>query len=124
MTTSTLTAVDDALDALATDPSVSDDDLVAAFADIASRIHQSVRDLTAPMTHDQRRAMFAAFTDVFGASPKAARKVFTRLALGKPADAPVSWADGGDSNGQGALTQREASRVLDALSNLHATLGR
>lgn len=114
--------IDATLDALATDPNVSDADLAAAFADIAGRVQATVRSLTAPMTHDQRRAMFALFTDVFGDSPKAARKVFTRLALGKAKDAPVSWADGGDSSGQGALTAREASKVLDALSDLQAAL--
>lgn len=114
--------VDALLDALASDPSVSDSELVAALSDISGRVHATVQGLTQPMTHDQRKALFASFANVFGASPKAARKVFTRLALGKAKDAPVSWAEHGDSNGQGALTQREASRLLDALADLEAAL--
>ena len=117
-----LNEIDAFLDALATNPDLGDSDVVTALVDIRGRVDATVQSLTAPMTHDQRRALFAVFTNVFGSSQKAARKVFTRLALGRPATAPVSWAEFGDSNGQGALTQREASKVLDALSALEAAL--
>jgi hypothetical protein len=122
MTTAITNQVEAALDALTSNPAVSDDALIEALADLSDRVSNVARSLSARMTHDQRRAMFAAFTDVFGSETKEARKVFTRLVLGKPADAPVSWADNGDRNGQGALTQREASRVLDALIALEVAL--
>lgn len=117
-----LNEVDGLLDALSTNPAISDEDLVSIFADVSERAAKAARHIGAPMTHDQRRAMFASFNNVFGSDLKAGRKVFTRIVLGKPADAPVSWADCGDRNGQGALTQREASKVLDALSALEMTL--
>lgn len=120
--TQTITDIQEAIADLVDQPGVSDTDLRAALASISTQVADVAHALTAPMTHDQRRAMFALFTDVFGDSPKEARKVFTRLVLCRPADAPVSWADGGDRNGQGALTAREASKVLDALSALQTAL--
>lgn len=120
--TATLNQIDDALDGFVTNASLTDVEVAQALRDLQARLDATVANLTAPMTLDQRRALFASFTEVFGASPKEARKVFTRLVLGKAADAPVSWAEYGDRNGQGAVTQREASRLLDALSALEAAL--
>lgn len=123
MTTATnIDPVEAFLNDLVANPDLTDDVIVTALSDISDRIAVTVRSLTAPMTHDQRKAMFAAFANIFGSTPKEARKVFTRLVLGKAADAPVSWAEYGDRNGQGALTVREASRVLDALAALEAAL--
>lgn len=64
---------------------------------------------------DQRAALFATFNEVFGHTGDEARYAFTRMALGKPADAVVSWA----RYGEGAITVAEASKVLDALSLLN-----
>jgi hypothetical protein len=120
--TATLTnPVTEAIEALVDAP-ISDADLVTFLADISRHVNDTARSLTAPMTHDQRKALVAGFTEVFGSETKAARKVFTRLALGLAPDAPVSWAQGGDTNGQGALTARQASKVLDALTALETAL--
>jgi hypothetical protein len=121
--TATLTAnIDAEIQALVSHPRFTDAEIVAALDDVQVKAQDAVASLTAPMTHDQRKALFAAFTDVFGQETKNARKVFTRLALGRPSDAPVSWAQFGDRNGQGALTAREASIVLDALTALDEAL--
>lgn len=69
----------------------------------------------APITAEQRRALFVTFTDVFGASEQAQRLAFTRMVLGADAGDRVSWS----SNKPGALTVSEASRVLDALDALN-----
>lgn len=116
---STLAQVDALLDDLATSD-VSDAELVQAFKSIQAAADATVRSLTTPLTQAQRSAMFGLFTQVFGDSPKQARRVFTRLVLGKGSDVPVSWAD----NGTGTITQREAAKVLDALTALSNSLGR
>lgn len=107
------------LDSILNDPTVSDDDLLDFLTQIVNEATAAVAQISAPMTHDQRRAMFASFTNVFGAETKTARRIFTRLVLGKPADAPVSWAD----YANGSLTKREASKVLTALTDLEKSLG-
>lgn len=71
-----------------------------------------------PLTHEQRQVMFPTFQSVFGSTEKPARKVFTRLVLGKPADEAVSWAD----NWNGTITRGEASKVIDALKALEVAL--
>lgn len=68
-----------------------------------------------PLTDAQRRAMFVAFREVFGHGNDQARYAFTRMALGLPAEAAVSWS----SNGFGALTAEQASKVLDTLRILN-----
>lgn len=100
------------------------DDAIAA----ASRAHGYERDLgaieeaidlqtsTRPLREDQRRALFAAFTDVFGRSKDQARYVFTRMVLGKTGT--VSWS----SNKYGTITVAEASKVLTALRDLERAL--
>jgi hypothetical protein len=80
---------------------------------------QTLVDPNAPLSDDQRRALFAAFRDVFpNSTGEHARYVFTRVVLGKEAGTTVSWS----SHKPGALTHGEASRVLDALSDLGAVL--
>lgn len=71
-----------------------------------------------PLTEDQRRALFAAFGDVFRDSEQETRLSFTRLVLGKSEDEPVSWS----TTKPGALSTVEAGQVLDALSFLGAAL--
>jgi hypothetical protein len=110
--------VTEALDALVTSPFLSDDDVVEALAAVSRKIIEANHDLTAPITNAQRGAMFGAFTRVFGSQNREARRIFTRLALGRAADAPVSWADFGN----GTLTFREAHRVLNALASLETAL--
>jgi hypothetical protein len=117
--TSTLNEIDVLLNDLTADASVADADLVAALGDIRQRVDATARALTQPLTHEQRSAMFGLFTDIFGSSPKPARRVFTRLVLGKAQNVPVSWAN----DGTGTITQREAAKVLDALFALKAALG-
>jgi hypothetical protein len=70
---------------------------------------------TERMAGEQRSALFAAYSNVF-ADPDdpAARYAFTRMALGLPSDATVSWS----RYGAGALTAEQASKVLDALAML------
>lgn len=116
-TDSTLTQVDNLLDALVAS-GVQDADLVQAFRLIQDKADVTLQSLTAPLTHSQRSTMFGLFTQVFGDSPKQARRVFTRLVLGKGSDVPVSWAD----NGTGTITQREASKIIDALVALDSAL--
>jgi len=77
-----------------------------------------IRQANRPITHDQRRAMFPAFGSVFGSVNKDARKVFTRLVLGKDSNADVSWAD----NQPGTITRAEANKVIDALVALEEAL--
>jgi len=103
-------------------PALSDEDVLDLLTSFIAQAMDAVASISAPLDHTQRQAMFAAFTNVFGSNAKEGRKVFTRLALGKPADAPVSWADQGDRNGQGALTRREGDRVLAALKALEAAV--
>lgn len=69
---------------------------------------------TAPLTNDQRRAMFASYNEVFGET--ANRYAFTRLVLGKSKSAAVSWS----AYKPGTLTMAEASQVLNALRDLGA----
>lgn len=72
-------------------------------------------DPNGPLTDDQRRALFGAFGEVFGHTDQAQRLAFTRMVLGKHADAVVSWS----KNKTGRLTYGEASKVLDALDVLN-----
>lgn len=72
-------------------------------------------DRSGPITDEQRAALFAAMRDVFGDYSSAQRYAVTRLTLGLPPDATVSW-----SRYDGAcLTHDEASRVLDTLALLN-----
>lgn len=72
-------------------------------------------NLNDPLTDDQRRAMFAAYSEVFGRTTKSdQRKAFTRLALGLASDDDVSWS----RHSPGSLTVAEASRVLAVLDTL------
>lgn len=112
------TNLDTFLNSLTSDATLTDAEIYTILTDASGKIAEAASTLKAPLTHEQRGAMFATFTEVFGDSPKQARRVFTRLVLGKPADAPVSWA----AHGTGTLTKREASRVLDALTALKAAL--
>lgn len=68
----------------------------------------------APLREDQRKALFASFSDVFADSDQSTRLAFTRLVLGMSHDEPVSWS----TWKPGALTVRQASKVLDALASL------
>lgn len=70
-------------------------------------------DTSGPITEDQRRALFAGFRELFGADD-GARYRFTRKALGKRNGEVVSWS----ADKPGALTQDEASRLLDVFAAL------
>lgn len=72
-----------------------------------------VADPNAPITKEQRRALFATFTEVFGESEQAKRLAFTKMVLG--GNLVRSWS----AHKPGALTVSEASKVLDALDNLN-----
>lgn len=67
---------------------------------------------------DQRRALFAAFGQVFGVPYRDARVMFTRMILGKDVDAPVSWS----CWNKAAITADEASRLLDVLDACERTM--
>lgn len=99
---------------------LTDAEIYSALTEVVTKVNAAAADLTAPITHDQRGAMFATFTEVFGSDNKQARRIFTRLVLGKPSTEPVSWADPG--HGTGTLTKREASKVLTALKDLAEAL--
>lgn len=71
-------------------------------------------DNSGPLREDQRKALFASFSDVFSDSDQSTRLAFTRLVLGKSHDEAVSWS----TWKPGALTVRQASKVLDALADL------
>ena len=89
-----------------------------SYEDDLAEIRKAIdlrENATRPIAADQRSALFAAFGEVFGHVDDAARYAFTRLVLGKPSSATVSWS----SNKIGALTRAEASRVLDALDVLN-----
>lgn len=94
---------------------------IASISDIASidRVRNSVNSLiidpNGPLTDDQRNALFAAFSDVFGGNDQEQRLAFTRLVLNKPGTAQVSWS----RHKAGRLTAGEASKVLDALNLLN-----
>lgn len=75
-------------------------------------------DPNAPLTDDQRRALFATWGNVFGGDSQEARILFSRMVLGYGDRIPVSWS----RTKPGALTAGEASKVLDALSMLEAAL--
>lgn len=70
-----------------------------------------------PLRDDQRRALFASFSQVFGAPHKPVRDLFTRMILGKDVDAPVSWSTWAN----GTITAAEASRLLDVLDACERT---
>jgi hypothetical protein len=72
-------------------------------------------DPDAPVKEDQRRALFATFGEVFGDTDQAKRIAFTRMVLGTPASADLSWSP----TKPGYLTVAQASRVLDALNVLN-----
>ena len=72
-------------------------------------------DPNGPLTAEQRAALFAGFTDVFGSSDREQRLAFSRLVLNKTSADPVSWA----TWRPGTLTFAEASKVLDALNLLN-----
>jgi hypothetical protein len=72
-------------------------------------------DASVAIRPDQRAALFATFTEVFGHSEEEARYAFTRMVLGHGADEVVSWSE----NKPGALSATEASKVLDALNLLN-----
>lgn len=72
-------------------------------------------DPNAPMTDEQRSALFAAMRDVFGDYSDAQRYAVTRLALGRASFDVVSWS----RYGAGRLTAGEASKVLDYLGALN-----
>lgn len=74
-----------------------------------------VTDPNSPLTAEQRRALFATFTEVFGQSGSQQRYAFTRMVLDKSGDEAVSWS----SDKQGSLTIADASKVLDALNILN-----
>lgn len=118
ITENILTEADGFLASLVANPALTDADLVSVLTDLSGRVSEAAREIHAPLTNDQRGALFASFAAVFGSTPKPARAVFTRLALGLPADARVSWAD--DSPGR--ITARQAAKVLDALGRLEAVL--
>jgi hypothetical protein len=69
------------------------------------------------LRQDQKRALFAAFTQAFGCSDSEARHLFTRMVLGFHPDALVSWACGSAF----AITAAEASRLLDVLDVIERT---
>lgn len=73
------------------------------------------RVVTTPIQPSQRSALFATFGEVFADTSNESRYAFTRLILGKPADAVVSWS----GNKPGAISAAEASMVLHALDNLN-----
>ncbi len=68
-----------------------------------------------PLTREQRAALFASFTEVFGHSENEARYAFTRMVIGLGTDEVVSWS----SHRSGAISSPEASKVLDALNLLN-----
>jgi hypothetical protein len=72
-------------------------------------------DPNGPLTAEQRAALFAGFSDVFGTAGNEQRYAFTRMVLGKSAHESVSWS----THKPGRLTYGEASKVLDALNLLN-----
>lgn len=72
-------------------------------------------DPRGPLTAEQRRALFANFTEVFGHSEPETRYAFTRMVLGLVPSATVSWSD----HKEGTITASMASMVLDALDALN-----
>lgn len=70
-------------------------------------------DTSGPLTGEQRKALFVNFRELFGADDDA-RYRFTRKALGKRNGEVVSWS----ADKPGALTQDEASRLLDVFAAL------
>lgn len=113
------TAIDGLIDSM-NQSGLTDAEIYAALTEVVTKVNAAAADLTAPITHNQRGAMFATFAEVFGSENKQARRIFTRLVLGKGPNEPVSWADPG--HGTGTLTKREAFKVLDALVALRDAL--
>ena len=68
-------------------------------------------DPNAPLTDDQRRALFAAYGDAFRDTTNEGRYSFTRLVLGLDPLVLVSWTARSDY----AITTAEADKVLAAL---------
>lgn len=91
------------------------DDLTDVYVAPVAAAFDDWEDPIDPITADQRRALFATFTDVFGQSGSEQRHAFTRMALCRPVDDVVSWS----SARHGSLTFAEASKVLDALNLLN-----
>lgn len=67
------------------------------------------RDLVEPLRDDQRRALFAGFTNVFGTNDPRARHLFTRVVLGKDVQDTTSWST------LCGITAAEAHVLLNAL---------
>lgn len=94
-----------------------------AFVNLSDPTWESLRrgvtpttvDTSDPILDEQRRALFAMFSRVFGNTEDGPRSVFTRTILGR-ADA-TSWS----TTSPDAITADQASRLLEALDAIEQT---
>ena len=79
--------------------------------DLIAFLGAPAQDPNGPLTSEQRRALFAAFEEVFGTREQGPRLSFTSLVLGTSPAVTRSWSE----YKPGRLTYGEASKLLDWL---------